>query len=43
MEEVEKAKRVLERTMAKAAKRFLGQIPADVDAVAGATWAEAKG
>lgn len=42
-EEVEKAKQVLEETMSRAAARFLGRIPADVDAVAGDSWAEAKG
>jgi len=42
-EEVETAKYVLEKTMSKAAERFLGRIPADVDAVAGESWAEAKG
>ena len=41
--EVEAASRCLEKTMAEAAAEFLGTIPADVDAVAGATWAEAKG
>lgn len=41
--EVETAKRVLEDTMSRAAARFLGAIPADVDAVAGDSWAEAKG
>jgi DNA polymerase-1 len=41
--EVEKASRVLEQVMTAAAARFLGDIPACVDAIAGQSWAEAKG